>query len=283
MTNYELAEMAIRIANKYKTLYVMGCFGAPLNEKNKKRYTQNHRYNMQPERTKMIMSATEDTFGFDCVNLIKGIVWGWDGDLSKTYGGAVYNTNGCHDYSADGMIQVCDGISTNFSDIMVGEAVWLRGHIGIYIGDGLVVESTPKWENKVQITACGNIGTKDGYNTRTWVKHGRLPFITYIKAAEEKPVTPTPVEKPVEKPIENPVEEEETVTITMRVLKKYVRCPEQVKTLQRLLNAIDNAKLAVDGSFGPATDAAVRAFQKKRNLTVDGSVGEQTWNALLRQ
>lgn len=282
MTNYEFAELAIWIANKYKTLYVMGCFGAPLNEKNKKRYTQNHRYNMQADRTKMIMDATEDTFGFDCVNLIKGIQWGWCGDKDKTYGGAQYNTNNCHDYSADGMIQVCDGISTDFSHIEVGEAVWLRGHIGLYIGDGLVVESSPKWKNCVQITACGNIGTKDGYNTRVWVKHGKLPFITYVQAKEEKPVV-KPVEKPIEKPVVTaPKEEEETVTITMRVLKKYVKAPEQVKTLQRLLNAMDNAKLEVDGSFGNLTDAAVRNFQKKRKLTVDGSVGEQTWNALLR-
>lgn len=36
----------------------------------------------------------------------------------------------------------------------------------------------------------------------------------------------------------------------------------------------------VDGSFGPDTDEAVRAFQKKKGLSVDGIIGEKTWAAL---
>ena len=45
---------------------------APLTAANKKRYTQNHSYNKQAARTKMINAASADTFGFDCVCLIKG-------------------------------------------------------------------------------------------------------------------------------------------------------------------------------------------------------------------
>ena len=37
----------------------------------------------------------------------------------------------------------------------------------------------------------------------------------------------------------------------------------------------------LDGSFGPVTDSAVRAFQKKKGLEVDGEVGPLTWNALI--
>ena len=55
---------------------------------NKKRYTTNHSYNKAAARVKMINAASEDTFGFDCVCLIKGILWGWDGDKNATYGGA---------------------------------------------------------------------------------------------------------------------------------------------------------------------------------------------------
>lgn len=180
MTGKELAEKCLEIANNYKTLYVMGCFGAPLTASNKKRYTQNHSYNKDDTRTALINAASEDTFGFDCVNLIKGIVWGWVGDKSKVYGGAVYKTNDCPDYSANQMINYCKDVTTNFKvNIPVGAAVWCPGHIGVYVGDGLAVECTPRWKNNVQVTAVGNIGNKAGYNTRNWTKWGLLPFIEY--------------------------------------------------------------------------------------------------------
>ena len=176
------------IAVNYKTLYVMGCFGAPMTSKNKTRYCSNHEYNERAARTKMIKAASADTFGFDCVNLIKGVLWGWNGDKTKTYGGAKYKANGVPDTNADGMIKLCSEISTDFSKIEVGEAVWCPGHIGVYIGNGLAVECTPSWKNNVQITACNC--KKDGYNTRNWKKHGKLPYIFYDvneKAPEKTP------------------------------------------------------------------------------------------------
>lgn len=179
MTGQELANKAKQIANNYKSLYVMGCFGAPLNATNKKRYTTNHAYNKQLARKTMINNATADTFGFDCVGLIKGILWGWSGNTSATYGGATYASNSVPDVSADKMITLCKNVSTDFSNIQVGEVVWMSGHIGIYIGDGLAVECSPAFKNKVQITGVTNIGNKSGYNMRKWTKHGKLPYVTY--------------------------------------------------------------------------------------------------------
>lgn len=177
------------VATNYKTLYVMGCFGAPLTAANKERYCNNHEYNKQSARTKMIRAASEDTFGFDCVCLIKGILWGWNGDKGRSYGGAAYTANGVPDIGADSMIKVCSGVTTDFSSIEVGEAVWCSGHIGVYIGDGLAVECTPAWKNRVQITAVGNIGPKSGYNTRKWTKHGKLPYIEYDVKGSTAPAT----------------------------------------------------------------------------------------------
>jgi peptidoglycan hydrolase-like protein with peptidoglycan-binding domain len=55
-----------------------------------------------------------------------------------------------------------------------------------------------------------------------------------------------------------------------------------VRTLQHLLRAREHP-VAVDGVFGPKTDAAVRAFQRSRSLAVDGIVGPRTWSALVVQ
>ena len=181
------------VAQNYKTLYVMGCFGAPLTGGNVSRYCNNHAYNKQAARTKMIKAAANQNppvFGFDCVCLIKGILWGWNGDASKTYGGASYAVNGVPDIGADTMITKCKGVSTNFSNVEVGEALWCSGHIGVYIGGGLAVECSPAFDNDVQITAVKNMGTKSGYNARTWTKHGKLPYIEYDNAAPVQPDKP---------------------------------------------------------------------------------------------
>lgn len=189
MTNIELVNRLKDIAKNYNTLYVMGCFGAPMTASNKKRYTQNHSYNRQAARTAMINAASADTFGFDCVCLIKGVLWGWKGDKNAVYGGASYACNGVPDIGADTMITVCKNVSTDFSKIEVGEAVWMEGHIGVYVGDGLAVECTPRWDNKVQITACNR--SVSGYNRRNWTKHGRLPYVTYVQqTAPSEPSEP---------------------------------------------------------------------------------------------
>ena len=182
-TAAQLAERCLDVAKNYKTLYVMGCFGAPMTAANKQRYINNgssNGYNAQAARKAMINAASADTFGFDCVCLIKGLLWGWCGDKSKNYGGAGYAINGVPDIGADTMITKCKSVSTTgWANMEVGEALWCSGHIGIYVGNGLAVECTPSWENKVQITAVKNIGAKSGYNARTWTKHGKLPYVTY--------------------------------------------------------------------------------------------------------
>lgn len=189
-TAAQLAERCLDVAQNYKTLYVMGCFGAPMTAANKKRYTQNHSYNKQTARTKMINTASADTFGFDCVNLIKGLLWNWCGDKAKTYGGASHAVNGVPDIGADTMITKCKNVSTTgWANMEVGEALWVKGHIGVYIGNGLAVECTPAWKNRVQVTSVGNIGAKAGYNTRTWSKHGKLPYVTYTGESISTPST----------------------------------------------------------------------------------------------
>lgn len=189
----DFVKKAKDVATKYKTLYVYACFGAPMNSTNKKRYCNNSAYNKQAARTKKIMAASADTFGFDCVNLLKGLFWGWSGNKNATYGGAKYASNGVPDVNANDMFKkYCTNRTSNFKNIAVGEFVWMNGHIGVYIGNGLAVECTPIWKDGVQITAVGNIGKKSGYNTRTWTEHGKSIFLDYSTPAPTPTPTPTP-------------------------------------------------------------------------------------------
>lgn len=182
MTNKEFVEKLVNIADNYKTLYVMGCFGAPMTAPNKKRYIAAWEYNRQSERQNMINNASANTFGFDCVNLIKAVLWGWNGNAKATYGGAKYASNDVPDISANQMITKCVDVRSNdWGDIQVGEIVWMQGHVGVYVGGGLVVECSPRWKNSVQKTALLNIGPVVGYNGRAWTRHGKLPWLQYIK------------------------------------------------------------------------------------------------------
>jgi Putative peptidoglycan binding domain len=54
----------------------------------------------------------------------------------------------------------------------------------------------------------------------------------------------------------------------------------QVRKLQQELKAAGCSPGPVDGIFGPKTLAAVKAYQAKNNLAVDGMVGPRTWKAL---
>src|SRR5687767_3444559 len=71
-----------------------------------------------------------------------------------------------------------------------------------------------------------------------------------------------------------------------KVLKynSYGTC---VKLLQRMLNSANDAwrysgeaRLVVDGDFGPATDRKTIAYQKSVRLYPDGDVGKNTWTRL---
>lgn len=262
-TGKELATACVDVAKNYETLYVLGCFGWPMTADKKQRAKNAQSYNRKEDRAAKINAASANTFGFDCVCLIKALLWGWCGDATDGYGGAVYGSNGVPDITDSGMIGVCSDVSTDFRSIQVGEVVWMAGHIGVYIGDGLAVECTPNWKDGVQITAVHNIGKKSGYNGRYWTKHGKLPYVTYE------------AEKPAGK-------EEEECVVNIKVLSKGSK-GASVKALQTLLIGYGYScgSYGADGDFGSATDGAVRKYQKDKGLTVDGIAGKNTMSSLL--
>ena len=191
MTAAALCAKLEDITSHYKTAYMLGPWGWPATAKMIQRATtqgSNAKTNCQwlPQAN----AIKDKGFLFDCVGLIKGVLWGWDGDLSRTYGGAGYACNGVPDYDAKKMIDCCRDVSTDFSTIVDGEAVWMDGHIGVYVGSGVVVEATPKWRGGVQRSTLANTaGTKTRPGTagaRTWTKHGKLPWVDYAAQETEK-------------------------------------------------------------------------------------------------
>ena len=101
----------------------------------------------------------------DCVGLIKG--YGW---LDAETEGIVYNTNGMPDITANEMYHAAT-VSGTIDTIpeTPGLAVWHDGHIGVYIGNGEVVEAMG--------TRYGVVKTKlEGARWTHWLK---IPYISY--------------------------------------------------------------------------------------------------------
>jgi hypothetical protein len=51
--------------------------------------------------------------------------------------------------------------------------------------------------------------------------------------------------------------------------------------LKQDLKRFEDAVNTADGVFGPKTEAAVKAFQKKHGLATDGIVGPKTWSKFI--
>ena len=81
---------------------------------------------------------------------------------------------------------------------------------------------------------------------------------------------------------ENAENKEGVCTVELKVLKKGAKGNE-VKAMQTLLIGYGYScgSSGADGDFGSNTDKAVRAYQKAKGLSVDGSCGPKTWAKLL--
>lgn len=136
-------------------------------------------------------------------------------------------------------------------------------HTGVYIGDGYSVEAKG-----------ANTGVvKTEVKNRSWTHWAALPGVL---TGEEAPPKTEIVQQPTVGKTEGKL-----VTVELRQIQKGSECAE-VKTVQRLLNAMGYDCGEVDGIFGTKTASAVKAFQKAKGLTVDGIVGAMTYAALMK-
>lgn len=117
----------------------------------------------------------------DCSGLIKGILWGFPGN-------GKYASNNAPDINANTMISRCSNISTNFNKLPIGALVWMNEHIGIHVGNGVCVESSPIWEDGIQCTFIKGSGYSNtrGLHERKWTKQGLFDkYIDYSSNSSE--------------------------------------------------------------------------------------------------
>ena len=106
-------------------------------------------------------------------------------------------------------------------------------------------------------------------NKKYKLNYARLYGYGRPKYDEEAPATTTTAKK-------------EEFKVEMKTLKKGATGP-QVQALQALLigYGYDCGRTGADGQFGGATDSALRKYQSRNGLTVDGVAGPKTWAKML--
>ena len=214
----------------------------------------------------------------DCIGLIKGYLWS-DTPTSKPK----YNSS--QDVSADGMLRKCIE-KGNISTIpeLPGVLVFSSAHVGVYIGNGYVIEARGH--------AYGVVKTK--LSSRGWKNWGKCPWIEYIE--EEQPKEESVEENLIltfQKAAQadgykfakygcdgvygNETEQAmQKCVVKKRLIYQYKNC---TKLVQRLLGFADKD---IDGKCGSQTASAIKNFQQKNGLVVDGSCGPATWKKLLK-
>ena len=157
-----------------------------------------------------------------------------------------------------------NGNRTDGKELEPGTAVFVYNeetkrysHIGLYIGDGWVIEAA---------------GTTDGVikskvTASKWDRWGKLKYVEYSDKKAEKPEDP-----------EHTIPEAPETRKTLRKGDKG----DAVKELQEQLIQLGYLlpKYGADGDFGKETESAVKAFQMDNGLNADGVVGAKTYAAL---
>lgn len=209
-----------------------------LYEKKKKQYPSQYKWAYAGEKGVKVQ---------DCVGLIKGYLWSSDPqDMNPKY-------NSKQDKSANGMRAACK-VAGNIDTLpeVQGVLVFFAGHVGVYEGNGYVIEARGH--------AYGVVRTK--LKSRPWKWWGYCPYIEYG-------------EEPKEEPVKN-------ISVSLPVLREGSK-NKSVRAAQLLLIGAGYKlnKYGADGDLGEETIKAVKEFQKDKGLEVDGVIGSATWKGLL--
>ena len=207
----------------------------------------------------------------DCIGLIKGYLWSDTPTSMPKY-------NSSQDVSADGMLAKCKE-KGHISTIpeLPGVLVFSPQHVGVYIGNGYVIEARGH--------AYGVVKTK--LSSRGWKSWGKCPRIEYIEEVQSvlvenlillfQQAAQADGYKFAKYGCDGIYGSETAEAMKKCVVKKrdtyqYKNC---TKLVQKLLG------IKVDGLCGNQTSEAIREFQKQQNLVADACCGPKTWEKLL--
>lgn len=163
-TNTALVEHCKKALNE-KWGYVYGTFGTVLTESMLQSKLKQYPSNVNQFET-FIRSNWMGKRVADCVGLIKSFLW-WNGT------NPVYNVN--EDKSADGMYNSAreKGPLSTMPELP-GICLWKTGHIGIYIGNGQVIEARGTRQGVIQSPLRGS-------GSAGWTHWLKCPYIEYEK------------------------------------------------------------------------------------------------------
>lgn len=202
----------------------------------------------------------ESQFGqkvHDCVGLIKGYRWCDTPDSEPAY-------KSVQDVAVSGLYMSCpeSGSIDTMPDIP-GVCVFFSdmSHVGVYVGDGYVVEATGHARGVVKSKLAG----------RGWALWGEPRWISYEATA-------TPAQ-----PAQTTTPAASTLTVTGLPLLRYGDKGECVRAAQLLLigRGYSCGVCGADGEIGQDTCNAVIAYQRACGLQQDGIIGAQTWARLI--
>lgn len=117
---------------------------------------------------------------FDCIGLIKCFLWHDYPKVTDKYGVT------CPDYNCEQMIARAKkkGKIDTIPEIP-GLIVYQYGHVGVYIGNGEVIEATAAFGGKVVKSYFK--GAHKGNKRTTWTHWFKMPELTYPSAKKTKP------------------------------------------------------------------------------------------------
>ena len=231
---------------------------------------------------------------FDCVVSVKCLLWGFKADKKLFRGGTIYKSNNVKDFTCNGALDLCSEVSTDFSHLIAGEYLCMKGtkynHTGIYLGNGKVFEDTTGWgTNKAIISDINSKGERSykGSKSLRWTYHGKLCYIDYTDQKHEKNQVEILQSKMNEQWNLKLAEDGIFGPLTRKACREhYLQKDNKYRIMnkwlqQRLIDkGFSVGKSGVDGYFGKDTRKAVKDFQKKFHLVIDGIVGENTYKAL---